>query len=476
MQQQYEDPCQQKTRTRSALIMRYLTLLSAVAGFALILTYRQSLLLVIQKPFSSLSASTRNNTADKSRNERPICSTTGHIGMKIRQSRKLDIKSKNILVTGGAGYIATHTIICLLEAGYDVTVVDNLINSNEEGLRRVRNMFQIESNSSRLVFHRVDICDANALEKVFQSVAIPFKSCIHFAGLKAVGESVEKPLLYYHNNLMGTINLLSLMDKYNCRSIVFSSSATVYGSAHVPITEETPVGLGITNPYGRTKFMLEDIIKDFKKAKDLFATKFHNPSAVWSVVILRYFNPVGAHPSGRIGEDPNGIPNNLMPYLLQVAVGKRDKLTIFGTDYPTKDGTGVRDYIHVMDLAEGHVAALAFLDRPTVVLNGTVTALATSATAVTYPGGLKTYSVFNLGSGVGYSVMEIIAAMKRASKKEIPYLKGPRREGDIAVSYTDPTKALKQLNWQAHRSLDDMCRDAWNWQNKNPNGYNTGKL
>lgn len=250
-------------------------------------------------------------------------------------------EKKNILVTGGAGYIGVHTIVCLIEAGYDVTVVDNLCNSSPEGLKRAVEI--TGCSEERIKFHKVDMTDAAALESVFQS-SPRFNACIHFAGLKAVGESVRKPLLYYTNNLDSTINLLNLMDKYACKSIVFSSSATVYGEAAVPIREDTRTGVGITNAYGRSKYMIEEILKDFKRSKDL-ETSEEEP---WSVVTLRYFNPVGSHPSGRIGEDPNGIPNNLMPYVAQVAVGRRDKLTVFGNDYPTKDGTGVRDYIHVM--------------------------------------------------------------------------------------------------------------------------------
>eukprot|EP00596_Hydrurales_sp_CCMP1899_P007005 CAMPEP_0119041316 /NCGR_PEP_ID=MMETSP1177-20130426/11543_1 /TAXON_ID=2985 /ORGANISM="Ochromonas sp, Strain CCMP1899" /LENGTH=384 /DNA_ID=CAMNT_0007007267 /DNA_START=38 /DNA_END=1192 /DNA_ORIENTATION=+ len=368
--------------------------------------------------------------------EAPVWPTTGN---------------SHILLSGGAGYIGTHTLVCLLEAGYDVTIVDNLVNANPESIARVLKI--TECDPSRIRFYQADICDESSLEKVFSS-SPKFDSCIHFAGLKAVGESVMKPLLYYQNNLGSTINLLNLMDKYDCHSIVFSSSATVYGTAEVPITEDTPVGFGITNPYGRTKYMIEEILKDFKKSKDLDKTCV-NP---WSVVILRYFNPVGSHPSGLIGEDPNGIPNNLMPYVAQVVIGRRDKLTIFGNDYSTADGTGVRDYLHVMDLAEGHVAALKYVQHvpSNIESNGP---------------GLGQESVFNLGTGIGYSVLDMVEAMKAASGRPLPYEFGPRREGDIAVCYADPAKATTQLKWSAKRNLSDMCTDLWKWQSTNPNGY-----
>jgi UDP-glucose 4-epimerase len=334
----------------------------------------------------------------------------------------------------------------LLEAGYDVTVVDNLVNSNEESLHRVRELTKCDP--SRLRFFNANMCDASALEHVFKS-SPKFDACIHFAGLKAVGESVRLPLLYYENNLGSTINLLKLMGKYDCKTIVFSSSATVYGAAKVPITESTQAGLGITNAYGRTKYMIEEILKDFKGA---------NPD--WSITVLRYFNPVGAHPSGRIGEDPNGIPNNLMPYVSQVAVGRRPHLTIFGKDYDTPDGTGVRDYIHVMDLAEGHVAALRFMgsNKPPQASAGS-----------------GKYSVFNLGTGKGYSVLDMVGAMKEASGRPLAYEFGPRREGDVATCYADPTAAKQVLGWAARRNLKDMCSDLWTWQSNNPNGYVTSK-
>ena len=350
-------------------------------------------------------------------------------------------KQQHILVTGGSGYIGSHTCLALLNAGFRCTVVDSLINSSEESIRRVRDM---TSCGDRLVFVKADLCDEAALEEVFQTHG-KFDACIHFAGLKAVGESVQQPLMYYANNLGSTINLLRLMDKHGCHRVVFSSSATVYGSAQVPITEQSPVGTGITNAYGRTKYMIEEILRDFKASKAEAITKQPDD---WSVSILRYFNPVGAHPSGMIGEDPNGPPNNLMPYVAQVAVGRRPHLTVFGNDYDTPDGTGVRDYIHVMDLAEGHVAALRHMDS-------------------VGPG----YEVFNLGTGRGYSVLEMVEAMRKASGQPIPYQVGPRREGDIAVCYADTEKAERVLGWRAKLGLVDMCADLWAWQSKNPQGY-----
>lgn len=351
-----------------------------------------------------------------------------------------DEDSRRVLVCGGAGYIGTHTIICLLEAGYDVTCVDNLVNSNMEGLSRVREITGCDE--SRLTFFEVEMNDQAKLEEVFKS-SPQFCGCIHFAGLKAVGESVQKPIMYYENNLGSTFGLLKCMEKYDCPSIIFSSSATVYGAAKVPITESTPTGSGITNPYGRTKYMIEEILKDWQLA---------NPSK--SVVTLRYFNPVGAHPSGRIGEDPSGVPNNLMPFVSQVVVGRRPHVNVFGDDYPTKDGTGVRDYIHVCDLAEGHVAALKYIEKiPTEIL------------------GTERYSVFNLGTGSGVSVLEMIRGMEEASGKEIKTVIAPRRAGDIAECYADPAKAAAELGWKATKTLQDMCNDLWRWQSNNPNGY-----
>lgn len=333
-----------------------------------------------------------------------------------------------ILVTGGAGYIGSHTCLELLQADHEVVVVDNLVNSSRESLVRVQ-----ELAGKPLVFHRVDLLDSDALEAVFAASA--FDAVIHFAGLKAVGESVTMPLDYYYNNITGTLVLCRVMQKYKVWKLVFSSSATVYGDpASVPIREDFPVGPA--NPYGRAKLMIEDILRDFGQA---------DPGL--SIALLRYFNPVGAHASGRIGEDPHGIPNNLMPYISQVAVGRLAELSVFGNDYPTPDGTGVRDYIHVVDLALGHIKALARLDiRP----------------------GVATY---NLGTGQGYSVLEMVRAFARAAAREIPYRVVGRRPGDIAVCYCDPAKAKAELGWEAERDIDAMCADAWRWQSANPDGY-----
>ncbi len=334
----------------------------------------------------------------------------------------------NILVTGGAGYIGSHTCVELLNAGENVIVVDNLANSREASLRRIQ-----ELTGRSLTFHKVDLRDKPALDAVF--AATPIDAVIHFAGLKAVGESVAKPLHYYHNNVTGTLILCDVMQAYGVQNMVFSSSATVYGDPkQVPITEDA--SLGATNPYGRTKWMIEEILRDL-----------HRADPAWNIALLRYFNPVGAHPSGRIGEDPSGIPNNLLPYIAQVAVGKLDELSVFGGDYPTPDGTGVRDYIHVVDLAVGHLRAL---DK-----------LTTDPGVVTY----------NLGTGQGYSVLEVIKAFERASGKEIPYSITERRPGDVATSYADPSKAEQELGWRAVRDIEEMCADAWRWQSKNPNGY-----
>lgn len=335
-----------------------------------------------------------------------------------------------ILVTGGAGFIGSHTLIELYKAGHTALVVDNLYNANPEALRRVADIIGIPE----IPFVEADIRDREALEAVFANHH--FDACIHFAGLKAVGESVAKPLEYYENNLNGTFVLLDVMRRHNCKNIIFSSSATVYGDpAIIPITEDCPKGQ-CTNPYGQTKSMLEQVMIDLQKA---------DPE--WNVVLLRYFNPIGAHPSGRIGENPNGIPNNLMPYITQVAVGKRERLGVFGNDYPTHDGTGVRDYIHVMDLAAAHVAALQ---------------------AITRKAGL---AIYNIGTGQGYSVLDVVNAFIRVNKVDIPYTIMPRRAGDIATCYCNPDKAARELGWKAQFGLDDMCRDAWNWQKNNPNGY-----
>jgi UDP-glucose 4-epimerase len=337
---------------------------------------------------------------------------------------------QNILVTGGAGYIGSHTCVSLLEAGHRVVVVDNLDNSSEESLRRVQ---QIAGRP--LEFHRVDLLDASALDKIFASTAID--AVIHFAGLKAVGESVAKPLRYYYNNLAGTVNLLQMMGAHGVKNLIFSSSATVYGDPQqVPITEDMP--LGAVNPYGRTKLYIEEMCRDLCRAEP-----------EWKIVLLRYFNPIGAHSSGRIGEDPRGIPNNLMPYVLQVAVGRRPLVSVFGNDYPTPDGTGIRDYIHVVDLAEGHLAALNSIS------------------------GVQGCIAVNLGTGQGCSVMQVIEAASRAIGKPIPYQFAPRRPGDAAICYADAALARKLFGWEARRGLDEMCADSWRWQSANPQGYAT---
>ncbi len=334
-----------------------------------------------------------------------------------------------ILITGGAGYIGSHTALELLNEGYDVVVFDNLSNSSRESLRRVE-----ELTGKQIRFYEGDVQDEKALTDMFKEQRID--AVIHCAALKAVGESVQKPLEYYQNNISGTLTLLKVMREVGVKNIVFSSSATVYGSPEeMPITEACPKGQ-CTNPYGWTKSMMEQIMSDVQKA---------DPS--WNVILLRYFNPVGAHKSGRIGEDPKGIPNNLMPYISQVAVGKLEKLGVFGNDYDTPDGTGVRDYIHVVDLAIGHVKAINYI--------------------FTDPG----LDVINLGTGQGYSVLDMVKAFSRACGKEIPYEIKPRREGDIAMCYADPSKAARVLGWKAERGLDEMCEDTWRWQSQNPNGY-----
>lgn len=335
----------------------------------------------------------------------------------------------NILVTGGAGYIGSHTCVELLNAGYDIVVVDNLDNSCEKSLDTVK-----EITGKDFKFYEYDLLDKENLEKVF--VQNKIDAVIHFAGLKAVGESTQIPLRYYHNNITGTLVLLELMEKYDVNNIVFSSSATVYGMPKtVPITEDFP--LSTTNPYGSTKLMLENILTDVAKA---------NPKL--SVTLLRYFNPIGAHKSGDMGEDPKGIPNNLLPYVAQVAVGKLEKVHVFGNDYPTTDGTGVRDYIHVVDLALGHLKAIE------------------------HRSGKPGVHIYNLGTGNGYSVLEIIKSFEKACGKEIPYVIDPRRPGDIAECWANAAKAKAELMWEATRGIEEMCEDSWRWQSKHPNGYN----
>lgn len=334
-----------------------------------------------------------------------------------------------ILVTGGAGYIGSHTCVELLNQGYEVVVVDNLCNSSEVSLDRVKKI-----TGKELKFYKADILDHDALESIFARENID--AVIHFAGLKAVGESVAKPLEYYHNNITGTLVLCDVMREHGVKKIIFSSSATVYGDpAFVPITEECPKGK-ITNPYGQTKSMLEQILTDL-----------HVADPQWSVILLRYFNPVGAHKSGLIGEDPAGIPNNLTPYITQVAVGKLKEVGVFGDDYDTPDGTGVRDYIHVVDLAMGHVKALEKFKEPDEV------------------------RIYNLGTGQGFSVLQMIKAFSKACGKEIPYVIKPRRAGDIATCYADASLAKKELGWEAAHGLEEMCEDSWRWQSHNPDGY-----
>ncbi len=335
----------------------------------------------------------------------------------------------SILVTGGAGYIGSHTCIELLNAGYDIVVIDNFYNSKKESLKRIA-----ELSGKSFPFYECDIRDKKGLDQVFTCEKID--AVIHFAGLKAVGESCAKPLEYYDNNIGGTLTLCEVMKAHDCKKIVFSSSATVYGMNNVsPLKETMPTG-GTTNPYGTTKFMIEIILRDlFTSDKD------------WAIALLRYFNPIGAHESGRIGEDPNGIPNNLMPYITQVAIGKRECLSVYGNDYDTPDGTGVRDYIHVVDLALGHVKALA------KVLGGT---------------GLD---IYNLGTGTGYSVLDVVKAFEKASGVKINYKIVERRPGDIATCYSDPSKAATELGWKAERGIEEMCADSWRWQSTNPNGY-----
>lgn len=336
----------------------------------------------------------------------------------------------NILVTGGAGYIGTHTVVELQNAGHNVIVVDNLSNSSEEALKRVEQI-----TGKHVKFYKDDVLDLKALNRIFDNEKVD--AVIHFAGLKAVGESVEKPVEYYTTNICGTMNLVDVMRNHGVKNIIFSSSATVYGDPEfVPITEKHPKGI-CTNPYGWSKWMQEQILSDIQKA---------DPE--WNVVLLRYFNPIGAHDSGMIGEDPKGIPNNLMPYVAQVAVGRLKEIGVFGNDYPTPDGTGVRDYIHVVDLAKGHVAALDMIHRDA---------------------GLK---IYNLGTGKGSSVLDVIHAFEKACGHELPYSIKPRRAGDIAECYADSSLAAEELGWHAERDLENMCETSWKWQTMNPNGYN----
>ena len=335
----------------------------------------------------------------------------------------------SVLVTGGAGYIGSHTVIELIENGYDVVVVDNLCNSKKVSLERVEKIV-----GKSIKFYEIDVCDEDKLRDVFKKENID--AVIHFAGLKAVGESCQKPLEYYRNNLISTLNLIKVMREFGCKNLVFSSSATVYGQPKsVPIREDFPLG-PTTNPYGTTKLMIEDMLRDIYKADPSF-----------NIALLRYFNPIGAHKSGTIGEDPNGIPNNLMPYITQVAIGKLKQLNVFGNDYPTPDGTGVRDYIHVVDLAHGHILALKKLETNS---------------------GLVTY---NLGTGKGYSVLDMVKAFEKASGRKIPYVIAPRRPGDVPECYSDPTKAKKEIGFECKYGLEEMCQDSWRWQSQNPNGY-----
>ena len=335
----------------------------------------------------------------------------------------------SILVTGGAGYIGSHTCIELLNAGYEIVVVDNFYNSKRESLNRIA-----ELSGKEFTFYECDIRDAEGMDKIFKKEKID--AVIHFAGLKAVGESCQKPIEYYDNNIGGTLTLCDVMRNNGCKKIVFSSSATVYGSNNISPLKETMQTGGTTNPYGTTKYMIEIILSDIYKSDN-----------EWSICLLRYFNPIGAHKSGRIGEDPNGIPNNLMPFITQVAIGKRECLSIFGDDYDTHDGTGVRDYIHVVDLALGHVKAL---NR---ALSG------------------NTLDIYNLGTGTGYSVLDVVNAFEKASGVKVNYKIVDRRPGDIATCYSDPTKAYEELGWKAERGIEEMCEDSWRWQSQNPNGY-----
>ena len=352
-------------------------------------------------------------------------------------SKALDPKDTCVLVTGGAGFIGSHTVVQLLEGGYQVVIVDDLSNSSAVAVDRVKTIVGDEA-AKNLTFYEANVLDRDAMNKIFDTHHID--RVIHFAGFKAVGESVSKPVEYYHNNIENTLVLIDVMRNHGCKSIIFSSSSTVYGDPdNPPVTEEDPKKPA-TNPYGWTKWMIEQILMDV-----------HTADPEWDVVLLRYFNPIGAHPSGLIGEDPNGIPNNLMPYIAKVAVGKLEKVHVFGNDYPTPDGTGVRDYIHVVDLARGHVCAIKKLQTNCGLF------------------------ICNLGTGHGYSVLDVIHAFEKACGKKLPYVIDPRRPGDIAECYADPTKAKNELGWVAEYGIEEMCADSWNWQKNNPDGYHTVK-
>ena len=348
-------------------------------------------------------------------------------------SQMLEPQDTCVLVTGGAGFIGSHTVVELLNCNYQVVIVDDLSNASEVAVSRVRQIVGDEK-AQNLTFYKANVLDRDAMEKIFTDHKID--RVIHFAGFKAVGESVTKPIEYYHNNIENTLVLVDVMRNHGCKSIVFSSSSTVYGDPDsLPLTEQSPKK-SATNPYGWTKWMIEQILTDL-----------HTADPEWNVVLLRYFNPIGAHPSGLIGEDPKGIPNNLVPYVAQVAVGKREAVQVYGNDYPTPDGTGVRDYIHVCDLASGHVSALRWMN------------------------GREGVEVFNLGTGTGSSVLDVIRAFSKACGKELPYVIRERRGGDIAANWCDATKAEREMGWKARYDLADMCRDSWNWQSRNPNGF-----
>ena len=365
-----------------------------------------------------------------------------------------------VLVTGGAGFIGSHTVVELLERGYRVVIVDDLSNSSEVAIDRVRTITGLDPDDARLVFYRASILDRDALERIFSNHDIDVM--IHFAGFKAVGESVAKPLEYYWNNIAGTLVLADVAREHGCKNIVFSSSATVYGEPEfIPITEECPKHTP-TNPYGQTKSMLEQILTDLYIGDN-----------EWNVVLLRYFNPIGAHESGMIGEDPEGIPNNLLPYVAQVAVGKLPCVGVFGDDYPTPDGTGVRDYIHVVDLARGHVAALDWMGGK--VGTGEAIGLGSIAGEASEDGSRRGVGIFNLGTGTGSSVLDVIHAFEKACGHELPYEIKPRRAGDIAENYAACDKARTELGWAAQYDLDRMCADSWRWQSGNPDGYKTAR-